>query len=235
MNKKGMSAVVTTLLILVLTVVVLAIVWVLVKNLVVNQSGRVIDESEFLKEELEMVKLKTDGKKFNITLRKGSGKITQVSEEVEVSIGGDVFSIIDLSGSMCMCYPVTRDCCTNNLGGDYGILNGIPHCFGTPTNVEDICRNTCGGNSITPIQNANQHLINTVFSGEEDVRVGFVGYNNMVVPETSGSLFTLTDNTTLLDNSINLWESGGGTCICCGINKAIEEFGDQSTGRLKTI
>jgi hypothetical protein len=37
-------------------------------------------------------------------------------------------------------------------------------------------------------------------------------------------MYKIEDNITKLNNTINSWQAGGGTCICCGINAGIREF-----------
>ncbi len=237
MNKRGLSTVVTVLIILLLTIVVLGILWFFVKDFIIKQAEFVKDREKFFTEELKIVKLRVEDKQFNITLRKTGGEIETTKEIVQEAIPMDVFSIIDVSGSMCACYGVTQSCCNNSLTGEYDDSGG-QICWGVNTFEGENCTSICGGDfgdRITPTQNANRELIYTIFQEGSNARMGFVAYEGTVVLEDRGSLFNLTDDTIALNNSINLWYAGGGTCICCGINRAKSEFKDQSGGRSKTM
>ncbi len=73
---------------------------------------------------------------------------------------------------------------------------------------------------------ANLALIDIIlnFSGN---RLGLVGYESSV---RDSDFHRLSDDSASLKNLINTeWDASGGTCICCGINKATEEFRNSIT------
>jgi len=56
-------------------------------------------------------------------------------------------------------------------------------------------------------------------------RVGLVGYESVAKEE---DYHQLSSSETSLDNKIDSWKPGGGTCICCGINRAVQGFLNES-------
>jgi len=238
MNKRGLSTVVTILIILLLTIVALGILWYFIKDFIIKQSELVKDREKYFTEELEIVKLRVEGKQFNITLRKTGGDVDTTEGIVQEAVAVDVFSIIDLSGSMASCKSITVGCCSS-LGG-YRLSDG--NCYGVDTDQGDNCTNVCDGSDwidrITPTKNASQELINTIFNGESNSRMGFVAYGTTVGEAES---IDLTTNTANLNTVINSWQSyntggTGGTCICCGINEATIRLNQSSSeGKMKTM
>ncbi len=238
MNKRGLSAVVTVLIIILITIVALGIIWVVVKNLVLEQSELIKDREKYFTEELQIVKLRVEGKQFNITLRKTGGKVETTKEVVQEAIPMDVFSIIDLSGSMSACHSITTECCSD-LGGYY-LSDG--NCYGVNTARVGDCNPMCGGtpvDALTPTRNANNLLVSTVFNnGGSATKMGLVAYATTVGEAES---IDLTNNTADLNTVINSWQAygdstSGGTCICCGINEATTRLDQQSSeGKTKTM
>ena len=137
MNKRGLSTVVTVLIILLLTIVALGILWVFVKDFISDRAELIKDREKFFTEEFEILELKVEDKQFNITLRKTGGEIETTKETVEVSIGADIFSVIDLSGSMCWCNNPPEDCC-DSIDGSW---NNDSYCVDIS---EEECI-SCGG------------------------------------------------------------------------------------------
>ena len=141
MNKRGLSTVVTVLIILLLTIVALSILWFFVKDYILDRAELIKDREKFFTEEFEILELKVEDKQFNITLRKTGGEIETTKETVEVSIGADIFSVIDLSGSMCWCNDAPEDCCIDMDGS----WSNDSHCEGVDPSLEDVCTNICYG------------------------------------------------------------------------------------------
>jgi len=234
MNKRGLSAVVTVLIIILITIVALGIIWVVVKNLVLEQSELIKDREKYFTEELEIVKLRVEDKQFNITLRKTGGEVSTTEEIVQEAIPMDVFSIIDLSGSMLVCRSIADSCCTNILNGRYDW--GLDYCHTLTADKKDNCTDICSGtwvDRLTPTQIANKELIDTIFQEGSDARMGLLGYNESIKEDAS---LDLTDNVVDLNTKIDSWKSGGTTCICCGINEATIRLNQSSSeDRIKTM
>ncbi|RMD67488.1 VWA domain-containing protein, partial [Candidatus Pacearchaeota archaeon] len=125
----------------------------------------------------------------------------------------DVFSVTDLSGSM-------EDFCD-------GGWDVVWCCFFGPGYQE--CKDnatacqSCGGTHIPKLSNAqeaNRVLVNSVlnYSGN---RVGLVGFRWTTLPD---DYHPLSDDNNSLIAEIDSWWAGGGTCICCGINRAVQGF-----------
>ncbi|MCX6747141.1 MAG: VWA domain-containing protein [Candidatus Pacearchaeota archaeon] len=235
--KKGLSSVVTTLIIILLSLVAIGIVWIVVKNIVLNQSEFVETQKEFFSESVRISALKINKSLVSISLRRIGGDIKietegKKNETVEI-VEADIISVVDLSGSMslCSCNGVSSECCSRSLNGDYYSGN----CNTLNLNKENNCTSICGGkwiDKLSATKNANKELIN-ILSQSEGTRIGLVGYNTDVVSSAS---LDLTNNLVQLNNKIDSWNAGGLTCICCGINEALRRLQEQSSAeRAKKI
>lgn len=229
-NSKGMSTVVATLLIIVLVMVVMAILWTVLRNVIVNQSEILNIKKEFFAENVEISSLRIEGGIVSLSLKRSGGEISVESElkvnEITISIPSDVISVVDLSGSMVSCNGVTYNCCRYTLGST-SYQDG--NCYGVNTNRNLSCINSpCNGvwvDRLTPTKEANRHLLN-IISEVEGSRVGLVAYSNGILSSASRDL---SDNIVQLNNTINSWQATGGTCICCGINNASRRLQAQSS------
>jgi len=87
--------------------------------------------------------------------------------------------------------------------------------------------NCSGGDPIKMIDlaiNANNAFIKVLlnYSGN---RVGLVGYGGYVDEQF---YHNLSNNKNSLNQTMGNWTTGGGTCICCGINRAVQGFLNES-------
>ena len=141
------------------------------------------------------------------------------------TVGVDIFSVTDLSGSMGWCseyYTCSYDCwlggsksCSTIRFCDSHICGGT--CLG-PNGFSGSCPTT---SLLSLAKDANLALIEDVLN-ETGNRVGLVGYES----GTSDSDFhSLSADKDSLMNVVNTeWDAEGGTCICCGINRAVQGF-----------
>ena len=132
----------------------------------------------------------------------------------------ETFSVTDLSGSM---DPV----CRGNFGVRFCCI------FSGGCNNEQQC-NTCGGVFEDPIgtaKQANDIFIDVIlnYSGN---RVGLVGYAD----DATAGYHALSNDSDSLHAEVDSWIAAGRTCICCGINRAVSDFVDDSIpGNLKSM
>jgi len=121
----------------------------------------------------------------------------------------DVFSVTDLSGSM-------RCSETGSVPGHYswGCYESQSYCT------------SCGGTWLGPIsssQDANHLLVDIILNNTGN-RVGLAGYR---ASASDSDFHELSNDSASLDAEIDSWWADGSTCICCGINKAMEGFLDS--------
>lgn len=125
-----------------------------------------------------------------------------------ITKNADVFSVTDLSGSMdASCSGASPWYC----------------CWTNDCSIQSTCESTCSGtleDKLLAAKNANNIFIDAVLNETEN-RVGLVGYRDSADDEDYHILST--DNASL-KNDVNAWYANGGTCICCGINKAVDEL-----------
>lgn len=129
------------------------------------------------------------------------------------SISADVVSVTDISGSMVcggdnsLCAPQSSSCCYWNQWW---------------------CENRCLDTWLGPINGAkaaNVAFIEAVLNDSSlGNRVGLVAYSSNA--ELANAHDLSTDNISLI-NEVNSWTQGGGTCICCGINRAKDMLVNQ--------
>jgi len=141
--------------------------------------------------------------------------LENVSYVLNFTLNADAFSVTDLSGSM-------ADGCNIQTWGQWWC------CWGS----SDYCAsqqtcNSCGAvfeNKITMAKQANDIFIEAVLNNSGN-RVGLVGYANNA---PASDYHNLSENNISLHNQVNSWNANGGTCICCGINKATQSFLNES-------
>jgi len=142
--------------------------------------------------------------------------LENVSYVFNLSVDADVFSVTDLSGSMAPgCSGGDFWCCV--FSGDFcGSQSTCSSCVGT---WED---------KLSMAKQANGAFIESVLNSSGN-RVGLVGYGSGI---DANDYHALSNDNTSLKNKVNEWTAGGTTCICCGINYAVQrvltESGNQS-------
>ena len=157
--------------------------------------------------------------KKTIPLRLGLENASYLFERVKGI--GDVFSVTDISGSMCgTCSGGDSDCCTNWF---WDVCN----------NDQPQCE-SCGGvceDSVYNVKDANKVFIDSILNITGN-QVGLVGYEADV---SNDDVHHLSTNKSSLDNQVDEWDAVGGTCICCGINEAANRLSNVSDNRVKSI
>jgi hypothetical protein len=161
---------------------------------------------------------------------------TEASDFIETGIGiGDSILVTDLSGSM-------EECSSGGSNVDYGWTtwqeNGITY-GGWRWEPDGTCDGGVSRN-IELAQEANNIFINIVLNITGN-QIGLVDYSGSgtVLNFSTYNWFTkwpdhitgthdITDDGASLSTHVNSTESWWGTCICCGINRAVEMMNDQS-------
>jgi len=145
--------------------------------------------------------------KETIPLRLG---MENISYTKEIRKNADVFSVTDLSGSMCgTCSGGDSDCCTNWF---WDICN----------NDQQQCE-SCGGNcedKIYEAKDANEVFVDSILNLTGN-RAGLVGYRGSV---SDSDCHYLSEDNQSLKNKVDDWYANGGTCICCGVNEAVDKL-----------
>jgi hypothetical protein len=137
----------------------------------------------------------------------------------------DVFSAADLSGSM---NPLFYDSCQNYRSR----CCGFTACRGDKTKCEN-----CGGtytDKLQKLKEATYSFVDIILNSTEN-KIGLVGYKRAIYNNLCHDLST---NNVSLKNVVNSWYSnlGDTTCICCGVNEAVDRMLAQSNpSRNRTI
>jgi hypothetical protein len=159
----------------------------------------------------------------------------------------DVFSVTDLSGSMVAdCVGESSTCCNTyfscervrtlceSCGGTYSTRNG-GRCSGESSTccAQYSCSDnstscgSCGGvfmDKVGEAIEANKAFIDIILNNSGN-RAGLVGYRSTA---SDTDFHQLSSNNVSLKNEVDSWYASGSTCICCGINKAVQNLVSQS-------
>ncbi|MEA3248564.1 MAG: vWA domain-containing protein [Nanoarchaeota archaeon] len=152
----------------------------------------------------------TELSKKTIPLRFGMENVNYVTNNTQDI---DVFSVTDISGSMlpgCSGYPFW--CCL--FSGDW-------------CGSEATC-NSCGEtfeNKIQDAKDANDLFIDMILNATDN-RVGLSAYSSEAL---DSNYHPISDDNVSLKSEVSSWNAGGGTCICCGVNKAVAGILADST------
>lgn len=237
-EKKGLSQVVTVLIMILLSITLLAVVWAIIAKVISSQAELLDIQNRFFSEHIGLTKVHVnpnDGLMLDISLRKDTGTFSSDEEKIEAPPKEvHVVSVVDLSGSMRTCSGVSSICCQSTLSGDY---IGGGECVGISDQGVSQCISSCGGSNLidglTPTREANHALVDTLFSREIDNnQIGISAYAGNVLSSWSSDL---TEDNESIKNLIDVWGSGGSTCICCGINDAKDKLSGSDDDILKTL
>ena len=260
-RKKAVSSVIVVVLLVVIVLLLMIIIWNVVKLQIKNAQEDNLARTELLVDTGTIDNIqRIDADTINLTITKGSGKIVLVNEsEIEVPVTVDVVSVVDLSSSMLSIANCRMDkkssCCIagNGCNDEYnctacnGVWNG-ENCeliniastcclngtaYNRCTNDSLVCTNCNGLNStkLDEAKIANTNFIQQVLNISGN-RVGLVGFGN-VVYNTTAYPYSLapTSDFGALNLTINSWTAPGATCICCGVNKAIDYLSASSNSK----
>jgi len=148
MNKRGMSAVITTLIIILLMIVALGIVWVVVRNVLQGSQEQVEIEEECRQVDLEIKALTVEDADgdgawddYSITLsRAGTGKnATRV--KIVLSNNAQNSTVIDFGYTLTPLSTLTNST-IDNVGVTNATHIGITPYFLSSTGNEEFCTNT---------------------------------------------------------------------------------------------
>lgn len=84
---------------------------------------------------------------------------------------------------------------------------------------------------INEAKNATKSFIDIVLNNSKS-RLGLVVYSDSFIEKKS---YPLSNDSISLKNKVNAWDANGQTCICCGVNKAIEYLNASTTGNPKIM
>jgi|GEM_PF-1340365 len=226
-RNRGLSTVVLTLILVLVVVVLGFILWTPIKKMIQTQSEIAGVQEKFFTEQINIIGVNFNDPFINVTMRKPAGQIKPSSVNITLSGGEqrldvDIFSVVDLSGSMRQCTGITGTQCSS-MGGVWN----SPVCTSLDFSDGPSCISYGGAWSdrLTATQDANKDMITTLL-GVGETKIGLVAYrNNIYSPGSIG----LTNNVVQLNNTINSWQASSTTCICCGINNASARLKIQST------
>ncbi len=99
-NKKGLSDVVTTVIIVGLSLVAIAIVWAVISNLISQNSSNINNQADCLNSNLEIVGASSDDSRVNVTVKRISGDAEIGGVKVIAYNSAGTSASSDISGTM---------------------------------------------------------------------------------------------------------------------------------------
>jgi Mg-chelatase subunit ChlD len=257
-TKKGISAIVVAMILVAMVLILIALIYSFVSRIIEEdkQKSELLEAMNLEIIDIEKVQFNSITQSAIIQIVKRGG--VQVRNESASSVlgegeefKGDFFSVVDISGSMRTCADISRACC-ESLDDEEGIVyayyigGSSGHCDNLRLNDEAGCLNECGGtmgcfgtcnsgiwaDRLTPMQNANEELIDYLLGYSTLNRIGLIAYSTSVVLSGSNDL---TQDDVELKSKIDSWVSGGNTCLCCGINEGWNRFTAQSSSEREKI
>lgn len=201
-RKRGLSILITKILIILIVFVFIGMIWWVVFNLLKGGMETTEVQQKLFREQMVIKDVELEPDNFKLTLMRLGGKINSSNVIVIKITDLDIVLVTDVSGSMCECTDRSGDCRWNQYE----------------------CENTCGSvceGGIYEAKQANIDFVEDILNQEADHRIGLVAYNKEVVG-THGFSTDVED----LTDEINSWSAVLSTCICCGINNASKMFND---------
>lgn len=256
-GKKGVSKIIEVILLILIVILAIILIWWLLRGYFKEQEEISDLKTKMLVEEMYIDDESVVEEGVNsilLTVTKGPGKqvLTGTTEEPVAPPAVDVVSVVDISGSMLdgTCSVADNECCKNKL---CRIKSVCESCTGELKSVkiegakqannvfidsilqasvncdvgEDATKKECCKN--------NKNCFNGVDCGTcggkwtSKNRVGVVSYGTTAC---EGGCESLSRDSTSLNNIVNSLSPKtsfpfGSTCICCGIDKAIESLKDS--------
>jgi hypothetical protein len=187
LSKRGLSSIITTMLLVMISLVIITIIWIVLRGFVESNAESSGLKAKLLSERVDFRGVQVDAGNnlsLNVSLQKLSGSL-EVSGEVTIpgsSPDVDIIVVSSVSGSMT-------------------------------------------GSYLSGAKNASWLLVNTVFAQESSSRISFVTYSTDIISAYSTGL---TNDSVLLNNTINTWTAGGLEWTCHAIinatNKLLNEL-----------
>lgn len=206
MKKRGVSAIIATVLIILISIAAAAMIWAFIIVFLEDAIEREMRSVELSREEMKISEAAffIDGgghPAVNLTIARGSTGLLGFETElitqtvsIEELIPIDIILVIDLSGSM-----------TFNFDG-----------YTT--------------NRITRAKEATIDFIDEILDINEIAKVGVVGFRSNLMSSPSSDMYTynLSDDLLALTDEVDSWTASGGTYLCKGMERALELFNEGS-------
>jgi len=214
-QKRGISGVIVTVLLILISIIAVLVLYSLVKGLLREEKELTDAKTEIISFDAEIDKISFSQSKMNITIKRDMGQVTVKNVTVieHTPIKADIISVVDLSGSMADYYCGDNDTC--------GLIENNLACVSAGCIWKD---------KVSQLKNANRDFVTKILGS--DNRLGFVAYDKGVIPEFS---INLTKSTSDLTDVVDSWVTRHGTCICCGITEAQNRLLNDTSVRKKVI
>ncbi len=250
MKKRGISNILVTVVLVLIVLTIIVLVWNLIMRLTEENAARAQGQAKLYDEKYNLGPMNQGAEGIDIQLQRGPTRQILVGvEEEKIIPSADIVLVSDLSGSMrtgyickgptgntlilpptsllsyCISQPDYelrwRNCYFNTIN-----QTGCAHLGGVQFDESTI--------KFRQLQSSTDLFISAILEGEaaENKQIALVGYDDTARPEWIHDLSN--DFSSLKETVEDKWYPAGGTCICCGLNKAIELL-DTSESNNKII
>lgn len=138
-NKKGLSDIVTTLIIILLVLVAIGVIWAVVSNLLDNSTNKISQANKCLDIDVRATRVVETSTGYNITLQRSSTGEGQVGAKIQILSATDVSEVINF-GEGVMLNPLdimTKEVETDLAGAT--TVRVTPFFLDEDTNKETLC------------------------------------------------------------------------------------------------
>ncbi len=243
-NKKGVSDVIATVMLILLVIVAIGILAGVLKGFIGENKEVTEAKVVLLREDIRINSVQTQNlNNIKVALTRYTQNdietnISNYNRTLSITIQEkakiDAVSVIDVSSSMMNCRgdPSLPSSNPASTGGVYD-------CCVTPG--KEFCKNSslctsCNGiwtPKLEEAQNALKQFTDILIpNSETDNKIGISGYHNRIAKE---NYLPLSSNPTSIRDKVDTLNISRGSCICCGILNATASFSSSSSDRLKFI
>lgn len=142
-NKKGLSDIVTTLIIILLVLVAIGVIWAVVSNLLDNSTNKISQANKCLDIDVRATRVvETTTGNYNVTLQRSSTGEGQVGAKIQVLSATDASGVINF-GEGVMLNPL--DIMTREVNAELASATTVrvtPYFLDENTNKETLCPTT---------------------------------------------------------------------------------------------
>lgn len=237
MKKRGVSKIITTVLLILMALVLMIIAWSLIAMFLKGETESIGLRNRLMDENLDIRSIDTeDPSMIDITLSKGAGKSIYLGENTS-EVNYTVIEVVFYNETVEVIYTiwhnetnVTWYSVTNITY--YNVTNITFYNESVPIDVVSVVdlSGSMSGTKISEAKSSTISFINAVLNNSGSM-VGLVGYRDSVSDSDS---HVLSNDSVSLINEVDSWSAGGYTCICCGIERAITYL-QSSTSSTKVI
>ena len=239
-QKKGLSAIVATVLIIMIVISALMVLWFFIMPFISDRINAIRVTSVLMNEKISIAYAGQGEypQLLDVSINRGDTELTKidivyVTETVyyEVPISTDIYLLVDLSGSMRYFVPYA---CMKD-----GVRLNSPSCY-SPISE---CEITCGGNleggyyPLDILIESAHDFVNRILDLNNDAQIALMGFRDSFGGsyQPDYPYLSFTNDSTALNAEIDSWKADAGTYLFTGMKKTYDNFLPRSESEKKIL